>query len=173
MSFKNSKPKWDTSKSVVANAKETLPKVAEAYFAEGDKILNEDSSLEDHHELRLATKHFRYLLENFEPLYGAGLRSRLADLREVQRILGELNDCVATKALMNGRGDSGESLGFLDREAAAKVAEFRQFWSDRFSEAKQRLWLRYFGTQASLVKRTPRKPGSPASSRLTKNIVNQ
>ncbi len=161
MSFKNSKPKWDGGKSPAANAKAILPRLAEAYFAEGDKLLASQPTLEEYHELRLATKHFRYLLENFEPLYGAGLLSRIEDLRAIQRILGELNDCAVTQQLLRGRTANGLQK-ILESQVGALSDEFAALWANRFSPERRRLWINYLRTHAGRRPRTPRKPGGRA-----------
>src|SRR5213594_2000685 len=93
-------PVWDTNKSAPENAARKLPKLAGRYFKAGRKLLKGRASVEILHRFRLETKRFRYTLELFRPCYGPGLDQRLALLRKVQDLLGEINDCVTAKSLI-------------------------------------------------------------------------
>lgn len=59
------------------------------------------------HALRIATKHLRYVLETFAPLYPDELASYLHAAREQQRLLGEIHDCDVWMQKLTG---------FLDEE---------------------------------------------------------
>ena len=88
--------KWDEATGPAENAAKQLPKLAESYFAEVRKVLAEDPKPADLHQLRLASKHFRYSLELFRPCYAEGLEERIESLKSVQDLLGECNDAVVT-----------------------------------------------------------------------------
>jgi len=83
-----------------ANARSELPKRAADYFAEVRKTLAENPTLAELHRVRLATKRLRYTLELFRPCYGPGLETRLAALRAIQQLLGEVNDSVSAAKLL-------------------------------------------------------------------------
>lgn len=55
---------------------------------------------ESYHALRIQCRRLRYLLEFFRATYGEGLRPAIEALKELQDVLGELQDvCVATAQL--------------------------------------------------------------------------
>jgi CHAD domain-containing protein len=65
------------------------------------------------HDVRKAAKKVRYLLEFFEPLLAKKQRKTLKPLKKVQKRLGELNDVVASEALLQRNLDV-----FPDAQAA-------------------------------------------------------
>lgn len=58
------------------------------------------TDLEKLHELRLAAKHLRYSLEIFGTFSGPGWEQKIEGIREVQELLGAVNDCLTTSALI-------------------------------------------------------------------------
>jgi CHAD domain-containing protein len=146
-----SKPKratWDAGAAAAVNARRELPKLAADYFAGVRQTLAEEPALPELHRIRLATKRLRYTLELFRPCYGPGLGVRLAALQAVQRVLGEVNDCVFTANLLP---KSTRAREFVDRRAAAKAAEFRTHWAEVFdAPGQERLWTAFLA-------RKPRK----------------
>lgn len=45
------------------------------------------------HDMRIAAKRLRYLLEFFEPCFGEGFKDRLKRFKQLQDYLGEIHDC--------------------------------------------------------------------------------
>jgi CHAD domain-containing protein len=93
--------RWDDRAGAAANARRELPRLAASYFARVRELLAEEPSPSKLHRLRLATKRLRYTLELFRPCYGPGLETRLAALRRVQQLLGEVNDSGAAGRLLS------------------------------------------------------------------------
>jgi Flp pilus assembly CpaE family ATPase len=94
----------------------------------------------------LDTKRLRYTLELFRPCYGPGLEARLQGLQRVQQLLGEVNDAVATAALlpMGARGRR-----FLENRAVAKAREFRKHWAEAMDAPGQEdRWTAYLSRSA-------------------------
>jgi CHAD domain-containing protein len=137
---------WDAAAGAGANARSVLPKRAAAYFAEVRKTLAENPTLAKLHRVRLATKRLRYTLELFRPCYGPGLETRLAALRAIQQLLGEVNDSVSAAKLLPR---SMRAREYAERRGEEKAAEFRKHWAEVFDAAGQeRLWVAFLKRRA-------------------------
>ncbi|MBL8231589.1 MAG: CHAD domain-containing protein [Bryobacterales bacterium] len=157
--------RWRPEESCLANAHRELPRFARAYFSAGRKAARKRSSFAELHEFRLATKHFRYLLELFQPLFGTRLDEPLKQLRQVQTLLGELNDYETTRQLICAQ-KSPEASGlraYLDRMSRAKSREFRKYWTDAFdADGEASGWQEML----SRVARSAGKPRSKSRSQV-------
>lgn len=143
----------------MASAQRELPLFAAEYFASGRKAARKRVTPEGLHEFRLSTKHFRYLLELFSPLYGEGIDMLLDQLRAVQTLLGDLNDYAVTESMVRPKNsrDSAETallLDFLAAQNKKKRTEFRKYWKESFdSEGAEARWIAYLTRGTT----TPRK----------------
>ncbi len=145
---KPQRPKWDERASAGANARRELPLLAADYFIQVRKALAAAALPSGLHPVRLATKRLRYTLELFRPCYGPGLETRIAALRALQQLLGEVNDSVATARLLP---KSMPARKIVERRAQTKAAQFRRQWAETFdARGRQRLWIGF-------LKRSPRK----------------
>jgi CHAD domain-containing protein len=54
------------------------------------------------HDMRIAAKRLRYVLELAAPALGAGARARAKQARELQDLLGEIHDCDVMLPLVEG-----------------------------------------------------------------------
>ncbi len=142
---------WDEALSAAQNAGYRLPALVDAYFERGRAAAVADATPAALHNFRLRTKRLRYTLEMFRPFYGPGLESCLGRLREVQRFLGDANDCAATLRLLGGTALASSAAGrrletFLKSRAAERVAQFRDYWGNTFdAEGEEARWRRYLG----------------------------
>ena len=147
--MKQKQGQWEPAKPALDNAKRELCDFAKEYFRAGRKTARKGTSAERLHQFRLATKHFRYLLELFEPLYGKRLDGLVRQLRQVQTILGELNDFTATAALLADRKENTEVqqlFQYLHEERRKKRREFRHHWKLEFdAEGEELRWLSILG----------------------------
>jgi CHAD domain-containing protein len=137
--------KWDERATAAANARRELPALVAAYFAHARKVLAKNPSPPRLHRLRLASKQLRYTLELFRPCCGPGLEARLAVLRQIQQMLGDVNDTVAAermlaKAISNKSAQSLRIQRFLKQRAAQKSREFRKNWTEVFDAPGQEQW---------------------------------
>jgi len=133
---------WDASNSAEENAARRLPQLARAYFRAGQALFAAEATPESLHKFRLESKRFRYTLELFQPCYGPGLEERLAMLRNIQNLLGEINDCATTGKLV---GQNQPSLSrFLERRMALKKRALRNYWFKVFAaEGQEARWTSY------------------------------
>ena len=142
---KKTKKIWDADASVRQNVGRRLPKMARKYLASGTQALEGQSSWEEMHEFRLATKRFRYSVELFGPLYGPGVDTRLEDLRTIQTMLGEANDCIVTAAMLGNATETASARERLQEKAEAKTKKLRAWWRASFhAAAAQERWISYF-----------------------------
>src|SRR5688572_5291063 len=122
-----------------------------------------ETSWEEMHTFRLQTKRFRYTLEVFSDAYGPALESRIASLRKLQTLLGDINDCVVTSSLLGDDPGTEAARATLARKAAAKREKLRRFWIGAFDAPRQlTLWTAYLGRYACRPKRLPRTRRLPA-----------
>jgi CHAD domain-containing protein len=136
-----SKP-WDESKSAAENARRRLPDLVQAYFEQGRRLVAAKAAPEAMHSFRLRTKRLRYTLELFRPFYGPSLDTRLKMIREVQRYLGEVNDCAVSRGIFDRllprpSPHKRKLEGLLETRAARSAAAFRDYWLSTFDRAGQ------------------------------------
>ena len=146
-------PRWNPDAGPAGNAREHLPRLAEEYFAEVRKALARDPTPAQLHRVRLLSKRFRYTLELFRPCYAAGLRTRIAALKQIQDLLGECNDAVASlpriEAALRRPAEKARMRQYLEDLAAAKAAAFRKHWIEDFdAEGRERWWTVYLARNA-------------------------
>ncbi len=141
--------RWDENATAAGNARRVLPAMARAWFEQGASAARETSGPRTLHEFRLKTKHFRYTLEMFRQLYGPGLEERLTALRDLQRKLGDVQDCAMAGALIAGALPKGtaereQAARFLTACERSRTVAFRRFWKKSFGPAgTAERWSRY------------------------------
>ncbi|SPE37284.1 hypothetical protein SBA3_2610016 [Candidatus Sulfopaludibacter sp. SbA3] len=143
----------DDPSTPLANARHTLPALAGEYYAQVRAVLEESPDPKDLHRARLATKRFRYTLELFRSCYGRGLETRIAALRKVQQLLGDVNDSVATWTLLSKVMEKSlerkRVREFLKRRAKQGAAAFRKEWEENFdAPGRERWWKSYLKNMA-------------------------
>ncbi|MCC6368074.1 MAG: CHAD domain-containing protein [Bryobacterales bacterium] len=141
----STKGRWAAEAPASENAREELVAEAEEFFRAGRKAARKGTSVRKLHEFRLHTKHFRYLLEVFRPVYGQPMDGRLKRLREVQTLLGDLNDYAVTGELLSSSRDGVQELfAYLGKQRKKRLAEFRACWMESFDrEGQEEAWVRY------------------------------
>lgn len=153
---------WDGLKSAGDSAAEVLPALARQFFEAGRAASAPESTPEQLHRFRLATKRLRYTLELFRPVYGAALETRLSRLREVQQFLGSVQDCVVTARRIRAAGTADAALETallrIEERSVSKRSEFAQFWTSTLDAPGQEAhWLSYLFRYAGRTARNPRK----------------
>ena len=73
-----------------------LRRIAETRLAEVhsfDRALTDPDAVEDLHDMRIAAKRLRYVLEMSEPVLGAPATAGAKRAKKLQDVLGEIHDC--------------------------------------------------------------------------------
>ncbi len=148
-----------------------LPLLARDYFWAGrDLQAAATLSGEAFHQFRLTGKRLRYTLELFTSCYGPGLDRHLATLRKAQTMLGEANDCVAVKKLLDNRFRKAPGklavMKFLDQRASHRWAEFRAFWQrEADADGEEESWIQLLESFPGFAARRLRRPASKPPER--------
>jgi CHAD domain-containing protein len=137
---------WQAGQSSAQNAVEVLPALARAFFAQG-KTLTPQVKLEALHDFRIRSKRFRDTLELFRPCYTPRLERLLQSLRDVQQLLGEMNDLTTTRQMLTDRGlakSQHHVLDILEVRMAEKAEQFFSLWTQTFArQDEERRWVSY------------------------------
>lgn len=120
------------NRSVRTRVRQILRPLEREYVKAGTIAARPETNPEKLHELRLAAKHLRYTLEIFGPLAGAEWEQEIARIREVQELLGAVNDCVTTSALMK---EHDHDTTALKRLLQKRLADFRGHWGKHCGRA--------------------------------------
>jgi CHAD domain-containing protein len=118
----------------------------DAMIAQGNRVIAKPD-LKNFHKLRIQFKRLRYALEFVGPAYGDSLHSLITEVVKVQDCLGELQDTVFTRALIDRllkawKGSVldprlvfmlGEMYELQGDIARTKQVEFNQIWK-RFDQ---------------------------------------
>jgi CHAD domain-containing protein len=141
--------KWDEAASAGENARAQLAALAGAYFMAGRALMEGSRSPEELHGFRLKTKRLRYTLELFRACYSPTLEQRLEALREIQTVLGEINDCAAALRLASASlpaksAEWKKVERFLNARSNRLTAEFRKYWREKFdAPGREDWWVGY------------------------------
>ena len=119
---------WRPAAPACQSAVERLPFLIGELFDAGRQALHGPLSAGELHQLRLRTKRRRYTLELFLPCYGPEMDDRIAQLKRLQDLLGEINDCRASRDL----AQSEEERARLDARRDRLIADFGRFWITEF-----------------------------------------
>jgi CHAD domain-containing protein len=144
--------------TVEETAMRKLPRMAKEFFDRGRKTAGGSGSAEKLHEFRLATKKFRYTLELLAPLYGPTLAARLERIRNMQALLGGINDCATVRQMVSRWSGGAGVDAELRKKQRKQTKEFQRQWTEEFGgPEKVQLWMDYLsGSEDS--RRPARKP---------------
>jgi CHAD domain-containing protein len=118
------------SRSIEAQAHAVVRPLQREYVKASAIAARPETNPEKLHELRLAAKHLRYTLEIFGPLAGAEWEQQIEGIREVQELLGAVNDCVTAISLIKGHAHDSAALKRLLHK---RLAAFRRGAGHRLS----------------------------------------
>jgi len=126
--------------SVEVTAKRILPRLAAELFQLGRDAVDEDASIHQIHEFRIATKNLRYTVELFGPIYGTDLIALTQQFKQVQAVLGDVNDCATVRRMLTRQKVSGqpggkEILAALKKRQRKKTDQFRNEFGPVFADA--------------------------------------
>jgi CHAD domain-containing protein len=134
--------KWKPSGTAAESAYAAMPKLAKKYFKAGRQAANGKRSARELHRFRIATKEFRYSLELFRPVYGPSLERHIDALRELQSVLGKLNDHHTLKPFFDG--DKALEAK-LDEAMEKHLSQFHAQWKKFDADGELKRWKAYFG----------------------------
>ncbi|MGH9630867.1 MAG: CHAD domain-containing protein [Bryobacteraceae bacterium] len=144
---------WDDDKALAENLQKRLPKLTAKFFKKGRRAMQSGTSWAEIHKFRLETKRFRYTLELFRPFYGPGLEERIEQIRGLQTLMGDINDCVTAGGLLKGLDGSETDRTGLEKKAQQKTRKLRRLWKENFEPAEaEQHWTEY-------LRRYARAPG--------------
>jgi CHAD domain-containing protein len=126
---------------IESRARQILRPLRQTYFEVGSRAAQPETKPDELHELRLAAKGLRYSLEIFGDLAGAGWEQEIERIREVQDLLGAVNDCVTTSGLVAECGNNAEvrrSKAALKRLLDQRAEAFRDHWRKVYDSKKRR-----------------------------------
>lgn len=122
-----------------------LPAMAARYWKAGEKAARVESDWEELHRFRLATKHLRYTVELFAPVYAQrGVAARLNTLRAIQGHLGRINDCESAR-----RFPAIRTLppldAWIEQKQRAEQGRFLEAWARKaLGGSAAPRWIQYF-----------------------------
>ncbi len=123
-------------------AKRLLPDMVAEHFQRGEAATGKKMPAHKIHRFRIAAKNFRYTLDFFAPLYAGTLPLLIDRLKDVQTILGDINDCTTARRIVKeevtGNGDEAvlnDVLSGLKERQRKKIKEFREQYTAEFSSA--------------------------------------
>lgn len=130
----------DGEQPVATAAAALLPKLCGKFFARGQAAARPATPVEDLHRFRLSAKRFRYTLELFAPLYGKRAERHLKHMRTVQSHLGDVNDCAASRLLLEDWRAPAVVLAELARWEKQRIAAFRRAWRSFATRGVAEAW---------------------------------
>jgi CHAD domain-containing protein len=140
-----------------AFAHRELPRLAARFFREGARAAAPQASAGEQHRFRLAAKKFRYTLELFAGFYGPAAAHWTAQVRELQSLLGAINDCRTVRDLVDSLGGNPKIEASLKKRQRRKGLEFRRAWTAQFgAPAERKQWMQ-------ALSHPPRKPVTRSS----------
>ncbi len=121
------------AQTVEKTAQEVLGRIAKKHGKRGKKALRDGAPAKTLHRFRIATKEFRYTLDLFAPVCGDSAADRVAELKDLQRILGEINDLVSVRRMVET--DGGDDIAAaLKKKQKKRMRKFRKVWGGRVRE---------------------------------------
>ncbi|MCC6587455.1 MAG: CHAD domain-containing protein [Bryobacterales bacterium] len=134
---------WDPELTPAENARAVLPKLTRKFLKAGECAIDPSTTWTGLHQFRLRGKRFRYTLELFEPLYSKGLAQRLASMRKVQTVLGDIND-YETMLAMPAVKKHRALVEWLNAHRDDKRSKFVALWKKEFATpVAGKRWVEY------------------------------
>ena len=122
--------------TVESSARRTLRALGKEFFKSGEPAAA-GSSAEELHDFRLVAKKLRYSMELFAPVYRSSLREQIEQIKEIQSLLGAINDYHTVIAMVSKIREQSKLEAELERSARRRIRKFQKIWAERFSGAKQ------------------------------------
>jgi CHAD domain-containing protein len=150
---------------VRATAEETLPRMAKDFFRRGQEAARENPSAEDLHRFRIAGKKLRYTVELFAPVYASSLEDMQEELKSVQTLLGDIQDCAVVRKMISRHQGEDSILDAIKKRQRKKTAQFCRHWEALTADAPAgRRWTSRLKHAAAItvVKKPPARSAAVA-----------
>ena len=118
----------------------------------------------ERHDLRIAGKRVRYILEVAEPVFGEPATQALKAMKQLQDLLGDINDCDELLPFLD------EHVKKLRSEDAAAAADGRPLPNRRKYRGLEAVRAHTIAEREQLIKRLPRK-WAKVESDVTRSMV--
>jgi CHAD domain-containing protein len=123
-------------------AQRILPPMVTEHFERGEAAAAKKMPAHKIHSFRIAAKNYRYTLDLFAPLYPNTLPLLIDRLKEIQALLGDINDCATARRIVKKSADDDSVrksvLSGLRERQKKKTKEFRDQYTAEFSSAAAR-----------------------------------
>ncbi len=142
----------DSSRRVRPNARRILAtRIDEVYQYDG--LVANPVNITDLHNMRIAFKRLRYLLEIFDGAFGADLEPYLDQVKAMQDLLGDIHDCDVQVPMLEAH------LAWLERQEATSVERMLTSARRAPSADDQEVALERFRSRLDAARRTDERPG--------------
>jgi CHAD domain-containing protein len=129
--------------------------------------LNDESSADDFHQVRIRAKRLRYVLDAFGSLYGEPAREYLDALAKLQHVLGEYHDSTVRAGMFaelvtNGRRVPAATsflVGRLVEREQGKFRECQRKFSKAYRRIKRRRWRDLLAAMREQARAAVQVPG--------------
>ena len=136
---------WKLDQSLDANLSRALPALVEEFFDSGQAAISAHASYQKLHQFRLQAKRFRYTLELFERFYGSEMPQGTEILKQLQDLLGAINDCAMTIVVLGRDRRAVAAVGKLLRQRKAVLQTYAR---GQFAPKKLDWWKRWLAQPA-------------------------
>jgi CHAD domain-containing protein len=142
----------DPSRRVRPNARRILAaRIDEVYQYDG--LVANPANVTDLHDMRIAFKRLRYLLEIFGSAFPADLDPYLDQVKAMQDLLGDIHDCDVQVPMLEAH------LEWLERQEAASVERMLTSGRRTRRPEDQDVALERFRSRLEAARRTDERPG--------------
>jgi CHAD domain-containing protein len=118
--------------SVEETADQVLPAITRECLKRGVAAA-EGASAEQLHHFRISAKKLRYTVELFASRDVRNLRAWLHQIKKVQTLLGDINDCETARQMVSRFGGGKKLDNQLKREQEKRVRDFHQHWTEELA----------------------------------------
>jgi len=142
----------DPSRRVRPNARRILAtRIDEVYHYDG--LVANPANITDLHNMRIAFKRLRYLLEIFGGAFDADLEPYLDEVKAMQDLLGDIHDCDVQVPMLE------DHLAWLERQEAESVEHMLASARRTRSPEDQEIALERFRSRLEAARRSDERPG--------------
>jgi hypothetical protein len=142
----------DPSRRVRPNARRILAtRIDEVYQYDG--LVANPANITDLHNMRIAFKRLRYLLEIFGSAFKADLDPFLDQVKSMQDLLGDIHDCDVQVPMLEAH------LAWLERQEAASVEHMLTSTRRARTPEDEAVALERFRSRLEAARRTDERPG--------------